>query len=341
MKNPLSILVTGGCGYVGSILVKKLVDEGFNVKVIDSLIFGKDSIEKLIENKSIHLANLDLRDTQKIKSELIGVDSVIHLAAIVGEPLCKKIPESALQINEFASKNLASLAKKAGVKRFIFASTCSNYGSSSEIVDETSSTQPLSLYSKTKVNSENFILSLEDDHFEPCIFRFATAHGLSPRMRFDLLLQELLRDALVDKKITLFGANFWRPLIHVNDMAAACLTAISSSRDKISGQIYNVGSDKENYTKLELAKIIQEFLPSVEIEIIESKKDPRNYKVSFEKIKNNLNFSAQFSVKDSISQILNEINENNLDPRDSEFSNISKMTEQVKLFDNYDFDENL
>ena len=108
------------------------------------------------------------------------------------------------------------------MKRFIFASTCSNYGSSSEIVDETASTQPLSLYSKTKVNSENFILSLEDDNFEPCIFRFATAHGLSPRMRFDLLLQELLRDALVDKKITLFGANFWRPLIHVNDMATAC-----------------------------------------------------------------------------------------------------------------------
>tara|TARA_B100000029_G_C17514161_1_gene937428 strand:- start:65 stop:1090 length:1026 start_codon:yes stop_codon:yes gene_type:complete len=341
MNNSSSILVTGGCGYVGSILVKKLAKEGFNVKIIDSLIFGKDSIAELIENNLVHLSNIDLRDTQKIKSELTGIDHVIHLAAIVGEPLCKKIPDSALQINEFASKNLALLAKKSGIKRFIFASTCSNYGSSSEIVDETSLTQPLSLYSKTKVNSENFILSLKDNNFEPCILRFATAHGLSPRMRFDLLLQELLRDALIDNKISLFGANFWRPLIHVNDMANACLATITSPREKISGEIYNVGSDKENYTKLELAQIIQEFLPSVEIEIIQSKKDPRNYKVSFEKIKRNLDFSAQFSVKDSISQILYEIDQNKLDPRDSEFSNISKMTEQVKIFDGYNFDENL
>ena len=336
-----TILVTGGCGYVGSILVKKLVKQNYDVKVIDSLIFGKESLKDLIENNSIRLAEIDLRNTEKIQSELNDVDCIIHLAAIVGEPLCKKIPDSALQINEIASKTLAALAKKSGVKRFIFASTCSNYGSSSELVDEKSPTQPLSLYSKTKVNSENYILSLKDNSFEPSIFRFATAHGLSPRMRFDLLLQELLRDALIDKKITLFGANFWRPLIHVNDMADACISGISCPTEKISGEIFNVGSDEENYTKIELAEIIKEFLPSVEIEIIDSKKDPRNYRVSFQKIKNDLNFSSKFTVKDSISEILNEINKNNLNPRDSEFSNISKLTEQVKFFDNYDFDENL
>ena len=341
MVNHKSVLVTGGAGYVGSVLVKKLVDEEFSVTVIDSLIFGKDGISELIDKNQIKFFNFDLRETTKIDNILENIDCVIHLAAIVGEPLCKKIPDAALQINEFVTKNLALLCKKNHVNRFIFASTCSNYGKSSEIVNENSPTQPLSLYSKTKLNSEKFILDLKSESFEPCIFRFATAYGLSPRMRFDLLVQEFIRDAVLDNKIKIFGADFWRPFIHVEDMASACISAINGDHDIISGQIYNVGNENENYTKISLAKIIQKFLPSTEIEIVESKNDLRSYKVSFEKIRNNLNFSPKHSIETTVKKILEKIHLNELNPQDSEFSNISKLTENVKPFENYNFDESL
>ena len=139
-----------------------------------------------------------------------------------------------------------SMCKNKNVKRFIFASTCSNYGSSSEIVNEESPLQPLSLYSECKVNSEKFILNNNSKKFETCILRFATAHGLSPRMRFDLLLQEFLRDALVDNKITIFGQDFWRPLVHVQDMTDACVMAINGTTEQIAGQVYKVGDSAEN-----------------------------------------------------------------------------------------------
>jgi len=341
MSSLKSILVTGGAGYVGSVLVKKLVEQNFDVTVIDSLIFGKDGISDLLDKKQINLLAFDLRETNKIEKSLKNIDCVIHLAAIVGEPLCKKIPDAAEQINEFVTKTLALLCKKNNVKRFIFASTCSNYGTSSEIVDENSPTQPLSLYSKTKVNSEKFILNLKNDSFEPCIFRFATAYGLSPRMRFDLLVQEFIRDAIVDNKISIFGADFWRPFIHVEDMASACISAINANSDVISGEIFNVGNEKENYTKIKLANIVQNFLPSTKIEIVESKNDLRSYQVSFEKIKNTLNFLPKYSIEKTVAEIVEKIHQNKINPKDSEFSNISRLTENVKTFENYDFDESL
>ena len=341
MRSLNSILITGGAGYVGSVLVRKLVNLGYDVKVIDSLVFGNDGISSLINDKKIEFFNLDIRETEKISSIIQNIDYVIHLAAIVGEPLCKKIPDAAKQINEFATKNLVNICKNKKVKRFIFASTCSNYGSSQNIVNESSPVMPLSLYSECKVNSEKFILDQNNDIFETCVLRFATAHGLSPRMRFDLLVQEFMRDAIVDKKISIFGADFWRPLVHVEDMADACISAIDASSQLISGQIYNVGNDKENYTKIKLAEIIKEFITDVEIEIIKSKKDPRNYKVSFEKIENSLNFEPKYTVRDSVIEILNDIQSGKIDPRDSEFSNMSKLTEKINALHNYNFDENL
>ena len=327
-----SILVTGGAGYIGSVLTHKLVELGYNVRIIDSLIYGSDGISDLISKNSIELIEKDIRDEKTLNEAVKEIDCVIHLAAIVGDPLCKKIPVAAKQINEDATKKLVTISKEHGVKRFIFASTCSNYGSASTMVDENSPIQSLSLYSKTKVNSENFILNTKNSSFEPCILRFATAHGLSPRMRFDLLLQEFLRDAILDKKIRIYGPNFWRPLAHVDDISNACITAIKSPSDIISGEIYNVGHTRENYTKKMLAEIIQEFVPSTEIEIIESKKDLRTYKVSFDKIKNNLKFISKKTIRDSISGILTEIQKGSLDPKASEFSNMSKLTERVRAF---------
>ena len=332
MNDISSILVTGGAGYVGSVLVTKLVELGYKVRVIDSLIYGNEGISKLISNNSIEMITEDLRNDEVLSSVVKNIDCVIHLAAIVGEPLCNKIPDAAYQINEIATKNLVSNAKKSGVKRFIFASTCSNYGSSAEIVNEDSPTQPLSLYSKTKVNAEKFIINSKDDSFQPCVLRFSTAYGLSPRMRFDLLVQEFLRDALIEKKIRIFGADFWRPLINIEDMANVCNAVINGTTEQISGEIYNVGDNEQNYTKKQLAEMIQKHIPSSTIEITETKQDPRNYKVSFDKIKNKLNFNVSKTAEDGISEILNKIKSGELDPRDGEFSNLSKAIERVKVF---------
>lgn len=334
MSNLKSILITGGAGYIGCVLTRKLVEIGFKVRVFDSLIFGKDGLSDLISNGSIELFVDDIRNQSALHNAIKNVDCVIHLAAIVGESLCSKIPQAAKQINEIGTKKLVEVCKKDGVERFIFASTCSNYGSSSTMVNENTVVQPFSLYSETKINSEYFILNSKTDDFEPCVLRFATAFGFSPRMRFDLLLQEFIRDAIVDNKITIFGSEYWRPLVHVEDISNACISVIQGANDLISGEIYNVGDTNQNYTKYELAKMVQNYLPTTKIEIQKSKKDPRNYKVSFDKIKNNLKFRITKTVQDGILEIVTKIKNNELDPRKSEFSNIAKHVENVKVYQN-------
>lgn len=332
MANLKSVLVTGGAGYIGSVLVQNLVNQNYNVTVLDSLIYGNDGISKLVEKNSIQLIQSDIRNKKLLEEQVNNIDCIIHLAAIVGEPLCKKIPVAARQINEIGTRNLVEICKKKGVSRFIFASTCSNYGSSSNLANEFTPVKSLSLYSETKVNSESIILSSQDSNFESCILRFATAFGISPRMRFDLLLQDLIRDAVLDNKIVVFGPNFWRPLVHVQDIAKACIYSIENSSKLISGEIYNVGDTNENYTKIQLAKMVQKHVPSAEIEIQELKQDPRNYRVSFDKIKNNLHFNITKTVSDGIKEIIEEIRNNKLDPKQSEFSNLSKQTEKVQVF---------
>ena len=171
----------------------------------------------------------------------------------------------------------------------------------------------------------------KEENFEPCVLRFATAYGVSPRMRFDLLVQEFIRDALIDKKISIFGPNHWRPLVHVDDIASACITAIENSSN-ISGEVYNVGDNKQNYTKKGLAELVQKHIPSSTIEITETKQDLRSYKVSFDKIRNNLNFRVLRTVEDGILEILNQINNGTLNPQNSQFSNLSKAIERVEAF---------
>lgn len=325
-----SVLVTGGAGYIGSVLTGKLIEKGYKVRVLDSLIYGINGISKFVSNGSLELISNDIRDTKVIDRAIKDIDCVIHLAAIVGEPLCNKIPESARQINELATTNLLNACTKS-VKRFVFGSTCSNYGSSADIANEETPLQSLSLYSETKVKSESRILDSNSGSFEPCVLRFATAFGLSPRMRFDLLVQEFIRDAIVNKKISIFGSEYWRPLVHVQDISNACILAIESDKNLISGQVYNVGDNSQNFTKIQLGKLIQKYLPETEIDIVESKKDPRNYKVSFNKIKSKLNYKITMTVEDGIKEILEKIKNNELDPAETEFSNMSKMTEKVKV----------
>ena len=331
MNSLKSALVIGGAGYIGSVLCRKLKSLNINLKILDSGFFGYSGIEKILDDSSSLLKG-DIRNTAFLDQSLRDIDCVIHLAAIVGEPLCKKNPEAARQINLENTETLTKLCHKNNVKRMIFASTCSNYGISPDLVDENSELNSLSLYSESKVNSESIILDNNKNNLDTTILRFATAFGLSPRMRFDLLLQEFIRDAYIDKKIVLYGPDSWRPLVHVNDISDACIKVVNADSKTISGQIFNVGSDESNYTKIHLAKLIQEFLPKTEIEVRPLQSDPRNYKVSFKKIKTELNFETKISVKDGISEILTSIESGEIDPRDSEFSNMSKMTEKIPVF---------
>lgn len=330
MNNINSVLVIGGAGYIGSVLSPKLVDSSFDVKILDSGFFGLSGIEKL--NNSIQLYHGDIRNDDFLDKSLHDVDCVIHLAAIVGEPLCKKNPKAAKQINLDSTKKLVDLSRKNHVKRLIFASTCSNYGTSTNMVNENSELNSLSLYSETKVSSESIILNNNDQDMNTIVLRFATAFGLSPRMRFDLLLQEFIRDAYVENKIVLYGPESWRPLVHVQDISNACIKVVQAENAKISGEIFNVGTEEGNFTKMQLAKLIQKHLPQTEIEIHPLREDPRNYKVSFKKIKNQLNFETKMSVENGISEIISSIQEGKLDPQDSEFSNMSKITEQIPVF---------
>lgn len=331
MNDINSVLVIGGAGYIGSVLSPKLVDSSFDVKILDSGFFGLSGIEGLLDN-SVQLFHGDIRNNNFLDETLKDVDCVIHLAAIVGDPLCKKNPMAARQINLESTQKLVELSRKNHVKRLIFASTCSNYGTSTKMVDESSELNSLSLYSETKVSSESIVLNNNDSDMNTTVLRFATAFGLSPRMRFDLLLQEFIRDAYVENKIVLYGPESWRPLVHVQDISNACIKAVQVENEKISGEIFNVGSNEGNFTKIQLAKLIQEHLPQTEIEIHPLQKDPRNYKVSFEKIKNLLHFEAKMSVKNGISEIITSIQEGKLNPQDSEFSNMSKMTEKIPVF---------
>ena len=323
-----SILVTGGAGYVGSTLVNDLVKSGYKVRSLDAMFFEPNQENKFFRNDSVEFVVGDIRNNELMEKCLDGIDCVIHLAAITG-PLCDKSPNSTRQINEHATKDFVKLCKEKGVKRFFFASTCSNYGSNLSVVNEETPVNSLSLYSETKVELESFIKNLNSSEFATCILRFSTVFGISPIMRFDLLVQELILNAIVHKKIIVFGPNFWRPLIDVRDVSRACIECIRCVIGDISGEIYNVGANNQNFTKLELAKIVQEFFPEIEIEIQEFKKDPRNYKVSFDKIQERLDFKTKYTIRDGISDMINAINNGEMYQK-SDFQTRAKLAEKIK-----------
>jgi len=318
-----SVLITGGAGYLGSMLANRLISEGYRVKVLDSLIFGGHSLIHLYGNPNFELVRNDIRNIDNLSKILNDVDIVVHLAAIVGEHLCQKIPKEANEINYTATKKLVAVCREKKIKKFIFSSTCSNYGDSGgkNHVDENSPLNPLTLYSKTKIDSENYIIQKTDEKFSGTILRFATLYGLSQRMRFDLLLHELLIDAITKNKITLYGSELWRPLLHIDDAVNAIFTTINAPLDKTNGAIFNVGNSNENYTKQELASMIKKIIPSTEIIINDEKKDLRNYKVSFNKIQNQLGYKTSKSVMEGITQVFQAINQKVIDPKDTRYNN--------------------
>ncbi|MCH8903442.1 MAG: NAD-dependent epimerase/dehydratase family protein [Bacteroidetes bacterium] len=326
-KNDIKILVSGGAGYIGSLLVRLLLDEGYSVRVIDSLMFGDDALNEIRDNPSFEFIEGDVRNEADLERALNGIDHVAHLAAIVGDPACAKEPELTKSVNLKGSKLIYKMANEAGVKRFIFASTCSNYGqmeNPDEYVTEESALAPVSLYAETKVEVEKYLLAQDRSNVcKPTCLRFSTVYGISPRPRFDLTVNEFTKEIALGRELVIYGEQFWRPYCHVIDLCRSVLSVIESSEEQTAFQVYNVGDTDENYQKKMIVNELLKFFPDASIKYVQKDEDPRDYRVSFEKITSNLDFSITKRVPDGIKEIKEVIEGNKIgNPDDQKYSNV-------------------
>ncbi len=308
-KEVKNVLIAGGAGYIGSVLARQLLEAGYGVKVFDKLFFGEESIKELEANPNFKFIKGDIFDKDVLIGALVDVDAVVNLAAIVGEPACLCQKDVALQTNYLGAVYIARLCKALGIKRFIQASTCSTYGHSDEnlAVKEESNLFPVDFYGETKIYAERELIKLIDDNFNPTILRLSTVYGLSPRMRFDLVVNTLTKKAVKEKEITIFGGDQWRPLIHVSDVAAAILLVLRSPLSKVGNQIFNVGDNNENYTISRIGEIVKSCIPKINVKAIQGIEDKRTYKVDFTKIEKILGFVAKKNVEAGVKEIRDAI----------------------------------
>lgn len=302
----MRILITGGAGYLGTVTAQMLLDGGHEVRVLDSLIHGDGPALHLLGRERFELVRGDVRDPLAVEGAVRGMDAVVHLAAIVGDPACAKSPEVARAVNIDASLALFEAASRAGVARFVFASTCSNYGRMAETTTPATEDHPLrpvSLYAEAKVAVEERLLADPERAPAPAVtvLRFATLYGLSPRMRFDLTVNEFTLELARGSRLTVFGEQFWRPYVHVRDAARAIHLALESPEAK--GRVLNVGDTTENYRKLDLVALIREVVPEGQVDFVHRTEDPRDYKVAFERIHATLGFTITRRVRDGIREI--------------------------------------
>ena len=229
------VLVVGGAGYIGSVLVRHLLAEGYRVRVLDSLLFGKKPLQDLLPQPRFQLIEADACRPEKLFQATEGVDAVVHLAAVVGDPACDLDPEAARRTNYAATQLVAEACLKFGVPRMVFASTCSVYGSNNQVVDEQSRPNPVSLYAATKIASERVLLKLQSLKFHPTILRLGTAFGWSLRPRFDLVINLLTARAFFEKKIVIYNARQLRPFVHVSDISRAFRLVLQCPIQEVSG----------------------------------------------------------------------------------------------------------
>ena len=303
----MQILITGGAGYVGSRLAALLLAAGHQVRVLDHLAHGGESLLGVWCHPEFEFIRGDIRDRTTMRTAVSGQNAVVHLAAVVGDPACSREPDAARAINLDASLALIEECQHAGVERFVFASTCSNYGKmkdANQYVDEKSELSPISLYAETKVAVETALLeSGHNNGWCPTPLRFATVYGVSPRMRFDLTVNEFTMEMLTKKHLKVFGEQFWRPYIHVHDAARAIQLVLSSQAAKVSGCVFNVGATDQNFQKQQLVELIRPYAPDAVVEFVHKTEDPRDYRVSFARITNNLGFKTTRSVPQGIAEI--------------------------------------
>ncbi len=321
------ILVTGGAGYIGCTLTRQLLEKGYQVRVLDSLMYGGEPIIDMFNYPNFEFIKGDVRNEADVAKAVEGVDCVAHLAAIVGDPACAKDKELAQTTNVDGSKLLYNTANAKGVKRFVFASTCSNYGKMDDpeaFITEESALKPISKYAETKVETEQFLLGQDrDNNCKPTCLRFSTVYGLSLRPRFDLTVNEFTKELALGRKLVVFGEQFWRPYCHVYDLARSVVTVIEADEDKVAYDVFNVGDTSENYQKQMIVDEIKKQIPEAEIEYVKKNEDPRDYRVKFEKIKERLGFELMFDVPKGIAQIREVLDAGFItNPDDNKYKNV-------------------
>jgi nucleoside-diphosphate-sugar epimerase len=322
-----TVLVIGGAGYIGCCLVERLLTEGHRVRVLDNAVYGLEPIQNLLNHRNLDYVYGDCRNIQDVVKALHQVSSIVHLAAIVGDPACELDHRTTIEINYAATRMLIEVAKGCGVERLLFASSCSVYGETDELMDENSAVQPVSLYGETKVSSERALLESATADFHPVIMRFATVFGLSNRPRFDLVVNLLSAKAKQDGRITIFNGQQWRPFIHVRDLADAIILLLNAPLSAVGREIFNVGDNRLNNTLADVAEVIRRVFPHARIEHRENS-DRRNYRVDFSKIEKRVGFRCRHALEDGVREIKAAFDANEIgDYRDIRFSNLGFLRE--------------
>jgi nucleoside-diphosphate-sugar epimerase len=305
-KENYRVLLMGGAGYLGSVLAAKLLASGRHVRVLDSFMFGEQSLDQVRTDPKCELVRGDVRDVGIVVRCMQGCDEVIHLAGIVGDSACEENQQLAVEVNRAATRMLTDVALECGVRRFVFASSCSVYGASDLFLNEASPVNPLSLYAEMKVESERILLEAKNATFAPTILRLGTLFGLSPRMRFDLVVNLLVARAVFMRKIAILNGAQWRPLIHVSDAARAFVTSLEAAADTVTGEVFNVGAAWLNLQIEQLGRAVARVISGTEIEMLQNE-DRRNYRVTFDKIHERLGFSCSKTMEYGMQEIYDAI----------------------------------
>ena len=312
----MKVLVTGAAGLLGSVLTPLLLEKGYQVKALDNFYFKIDSLSEVRDNANLEVIT---EDTRRVTPSILEDVSVVVDLAAIAQPDSKGLIDAALyyDINSLAPIRVATLSKIKGVKRYIFASTCSVYGVQEAVVDEKSKSNPQDKYAETKAIVEENILRLNDSNFHTTILRFATLYGYSPKMRFDLLLNGMTLSAFRDKKIMILGdGQQKRPIVHVRDAARAIVTVIEEGGDKVNGEIFNVGNNDQNYTVKEVAELVGNSVKGCTSEFY-GDPDNRSYKVNFDKISRILGFRTKYTPEDGTQEICAALEKGRLTPQDN------------------------
>jgi nucleoside-diphosphate-sugar epimerase len=307
------ILITGGAGYIGSILTSELLRQNYKVTVLDSLLFGGESIVSFLNHPNFHFIKTDVTESRAvrdaIKRDWQKPDTVIHLAAIVGFPACQAVGKQvSWKYNVDATKKVFEQSADLGVERFVFASTYSNYGLSEDgkPVTEETPLNPQSLYAETKIAAEEYLLSQKDAVCAPLLFRFATLFGISPRTRFDLIVNQFVLEAFTKRQLIIYQRGYSRSFVHIRDVVRGVIMGLEAEQSKIRGQVFNLGTENGNYSKNDIVNFILKRMPEtmVEYKDLTFGGDMRDITVSFEKIKRVLGFDTTLTVDDGVREVL-------------------------------------
>ncbi len=324
------VLVIGGGGYIGSVLVRLLLDKGYKVSVLEKFLYGKESLTAIADHPSLRIIEGDTRHVEDVTGAARDADAVVHLAELVGDPACAMDPSATQEFNYLATRMIGSVCKHFQINRLVYASSCSVYGASEsdELLTEDSALNPVSLYAKMKIASEDALRELADENFAPTILRLGTVFGFSHRPRFDLVVNILTAKALRDGRITVFGGDQWRPNVHVADVAKTVMACLEAPLAKVGGQVFNVGTEENNLTINEIGRLVNEAVPSARLVIEEKDVDKRDYKVDFSKLRAALGVRMGMNVADGIAEVRGALEADpSLDYAGEVYSNI-KFLEQ-------------